>query len=160
MHLITHNLLARNAKGCTTNSFPLAFRDAHGQVEIQEQDINPDFVCNVLPRLEWKALIDAACQVGDESLPAEQPNMTDDELVQKLHYVLMEIHITEGAMVCSNCEHICPISNSIPNSKPDPKDSMEYFSTLPVAHLADMTDGNGHVMYGANSVAKKRARVD
>ncbi|EIW77653.1 Trm112p-domain-containing protein [Coniophora puteana RWD-64-598 SS2] len=172
VRLITHNLLACHAKGCTTNNFPLAFRDA--QVEIQEQDINPEFVRNMLPRLEWKALVDAARQVGDESLPAEQPEMMDDELVQKLHRVLMEvrnltlssllaspnghdypstslrtrdtprtnttslstpcihvlsmhlsplphprtflqIHITEGAMICPNCEHVYPISNGIPN---------------------------------------------
>ena len=113
VRLITHNLLACHAKGCTTNNFPLAFRDT--QVEIQEQDVNPEFVRNILPRLEWKALVDAARQVGDESLPAEQPEMMDDELVQKLHHVLMEIHITEGAMVCPNCGHVYPISNGIPN---------------------------------------------
>ncbi|EGN97341.1 hypothetical protein SERLA73DRAFT_139508 [Serpula lacrymans var. lacrymans S7.3] len=113
VRLITHNLLACHVKGCTTNNFPLQFQDV--QIELQEAEFNPDFVRNLLPRLEWGALVDAAKQVGDTSLPPEQPEMTDDDVLQKLHHVLLEIHITEGAMVCSNCKHIYPISNGIPN---------------------------------------------
>ena len=30
-------------------------------------------------------------QVGNTSLPLEQPEMTDDELLQKLHHVLLEV---------------------------------------------------------------------
>ncbi|KAF8432192.1 hypothetical protein L210DRAFT_3487084 [Boletus edulis BED1] len=54
-------------------------------------------------------------QVGDASLPPEQPEMTDDEFLQKLHHVLLEIHVMEGAMICPNCNHSYPISNGIPN---------------------------------------------
>ena len=31
-------------------------------------------------------------KLGDTSLPLEQPEMTDDELLQKLHHVLLEVH--------------------------------------------------------------------
>lgn len=31
-------------------------------------------------------------QLGDTSLPLEQPEMTDDELLQKLHHILLEVH--------------------------------------------------------------------
>ena len=75
-------------------------------------------------------------------MPAEQPEMVDDEFLQKLHHVLLEvrtplsshiiaetvvwrlrpgarggrqIHVEEGAMVCPNCKHVFPISNGIPN---------------------------------------------
>ncbi|KAJ8585210.1 Trm112p-domain-containing protein [Rhizopogon salebrosus TDB-379] len=113
VRLITHNLLACHVKGCTTNNFPLVFQDV--QVELQESEFNPDFVRNMLPRLEWTALVNAAQQVGDTSLPPEQPDMMDDDLLQKLHHVLMEIHVTDGAMVCQNCKHVYPISNGIPN---------------------------------------------
>lgn len=58
VRLITHNLLACHAKGCTTNNFPLVLQDI--QLEIQEQEFNPDFIKNILPRLEWHALVDAA----------------------------------------------------------------------------------------------------
>ncbi|KAF8427211.1 hypothetical protein L210DRAFT_3489213 [Boletus edulis BED1] len=113
VRLITHNLLACHARGCTTNNFPLLFHDV--QIELQEQEFNPDFVKNFLPKLEWHALVDAATLVGDASLPPEQPEMTDDEFLQKLHHVLLEIHVMEGAMICPNCNHSYPISNGIPN---------------------------------------------
>ena len=57
--------------------------------------------------------------------------MTDDELLYKLHHVLLEVHnllsitwrvshnmqmhIVEGVMICPNCKHAYPISNGIPN---------------------------------------------
>lgn len=62
VRLITHNLLACHVKGCTSNNFPLAFKDV--QIELKEAEFNPDFVKNILPRLEWSALVDAARQVS------------------------------------------------------------------------------------------------
>lgn len=58
VRLITHNLLACHAKGCNSNNFPLLLQDV--QIELREQEFNPDFVRNILPRLEWRALVDAA----------------------------------------------------------------------------------------------------
>ncbi|KAF8548811.1 Trm112p-domain-containing protein [Imleria badia] len=110
VRLITHNLLACHAKGCTTNNFPLLLKDV--QIELREQEFNHDFIKNILPRLEWRALVR---QLGDTSLPLEQPEMTDDEFLQKLHHVLLEIHVVEGVMICPNCKHSYPISNGIPN---------------------------------------------
>ncbi|KAH7910418.1 hypothetical protein BJ138DRAFT_1114112 [Hygrophoropsis aurantiaca] len=113
VRLITHNLLACHVKGCTTNNFPLTFQDV--QIELQEAEFNPEFVRNLLSRLDWAALVDAAKQVGDTSLPPEEPEMMDDDLLKKLHHVLLEIHVIEGAMTCPNCKHVYPISNGIPN---------------------------------------------
>ncbi|KDQ58187.1 hypothetical protein JAAARDRAFT_35008 [Jaapia argillacea MUCL 33604] len=113
VRLITHNLLACHVKGCTRNNFPLLFENV--QIEIQESDFNPDFLRNFMPKLEWKALVDAARQLGDTSLPLEQPEMVDEEFLKALHHVLLEIHVMEGAMVCQNCKHVYPISNGIPN---------------------------------------------
>ena len=61
VRLITHNLLACHAKGCTTNNFPLQFRDA--QVALRDAEFNPDFLRGFLPKIEWPALVDAARQV-------------------------------------------------------------------------------------------------
>ncbi|PCH34624.1 Trm112p-domain-containing protein [Wolfiporia cocos MD-104 SS10] len=113
VRLITHNLLACHAKGCTSNNFPLQFKDI--QVELREAEFNSDFLRGFLPRIEWAALVDASRQLGDTSLPAEQPEMLDDDFLQKLHHVLLEIHVEEGAMICPNCHHVYPISNGIPN---------------------------------------------
>ncbi|KAF9220707.1 Trm112p-domain-containing protein [Gyrodon lividus] len=113
VRLITHNLLACHVKGCTSNNFPLIFQDV--QIELQEAEFNTDFVTNILPRLEWGALVDAAKLVGDTSLPPERPEMMDDDLLKNIHHVLLEIHVVEGAMICPNCKHSYPISNGIPN---------------------------------------------
>ena len=107
VRLITHNFLACHAKGCTTNNFPLLLEDV--KIELREQEFVSDFVKGILPRLEWRALVDTATlasvhisssqvhvlketrQVGDTSLPLEQPEMTDDEFLQTLHHVLLEV---------------------------------------------------------------------
>ncbi|KIY70054.1 Trm112p-domain-containing protein [Cylindrobasidium torrendii FP15055 ss-10] len=113
VRLMTHNLLACHAKGCTTNNFPLALKDV--QIELRESDFNPDFLKGFLPKLDWPALVLAARQLGDETLPLQQPEMLDDEFLKNLHHVLLEIHIEEGSMTCPNCAHVYPISNGIPN---------------------------------------------
>ncbi|KAI0034822.1 hypothetical protein K488DRAFT_77031 [Vararia minispora EC-137] len=113
VRLITHNLLACHAKGCTTNNFPLQIKDA--QLALREAEFNPDFLRGFIPRIEWAALVSAARQLGDESLPNEVPEMIDDDFLRGLHHVLLEIHIDEGAMVCPNCGHVYPISSGIPN---------------------------------------------
>ncbi|EED84232.1 predicted protein [Postia placenta Mad-698-R] len=113
VRLITHNLLACHAKGCTSNNFPLQLKDV--QVELRDAEYNADFLRGFISRIEWPALVDAARQLGDTSLPNEPPEMMDDDFLQKLHHVLLEIHIEEGAMVCPNCAHVYPISNGIPN---------------------------------------------
>lgn len=58
-------------------------------------------------------------QLGDTLLPEQGPEPgaegLSDELLQRLHHILLEIHVIEGAMVCPNCSHIFPIKNGIPN---------------------------------------------
>ncbi|KAF4622634.1 hypothetical protein D9613_009276 [Agrocybe pediades] len=113
VRLITHNLLACHAKDCNTNNFPLQFKDV--QLEIREADFNPEFLKGFMPKIEWKALVETAIQLGDTSLPLEQPEMLDEEFLKNLHHVLLEIHVEEGSMTCPNCKHVYPISNGIPN---------------------------------------------
>jgi multifunctional methyltransferase subunit TRM112 len=62
VRLITHNLLACHAKGCTSNNFPLQFADV--QVEIREAELSSEFLKGFMPKIEWKALVDAARQVS------------------------------------------------------------------------------------------------
>ncbi|EIN04510.1 Trm112p-domain-containing protein [Punctularia strigosozonata HHB-11173 SS5] len=114
VRLITHNLLACHVKGCTTNNFPLVFQDV-SDVVVREADYNPDFLRGFLPRVEWQALVGAARQLNDASLPEAPPDQLDDDFLKKVHHVLLEIHVEEGAMVCPNCKHVYPISNGIPN---------------------------------------------
>ena len=68
VRLITHNLLACHAKGCTTNNLPLAFKDV--EIELREAEFNADFLRGFLPRVEWRALVDAARQVRSRRMCA------------------------------------------------------------------------------------------
>ncbi|CAK5268619.1 unnamed protein product [Mycena citricolor] len=113
VRLITHNILACHVKNCTSNNFPLKFQDV--QIVLRESEFNPEFLRGFIPKLEWKALVDAARELGDTSLPEEMPEMLDDEFLKTLHHVLLEIHVEEGAMICPNCSHNYLISNGIPN---------------------------------------------
>ncbi|KAI0698021.1 Trm112p-domain-containing protein [Cytidiella melzeri] len=113
VRLITHNLLACHAKGCTTNNFPLKLQGI--VVEVREAEFNAEFLRGFLPRIEWTALVNAARELGDTSLPTEMPEMVDNDFLKNLHHVLLEMHIDEGAMICPNCGHKYPILNGIPN---------------------------------------------
>ena len=72
VRLITHNLLACHAKGCTSNNFPLQIKDA--QVELREAEFNADFLRGFMPKIEWGALVDAAKQVGGIQLCSSVSN--------------------------------------------------------------------------------------
>ena len=61
VRLITHNLLACHAKGCTSNNFPLKLTNV--TLALREADFNPDFLRGFLPRIEWDALIQASREV-------------------------------------------------------------------------------------------------
>ena len=61
VRLITHNLLACHAKGCTTNNFPLKFSNV--KLALRQADFNPDFLRGFLSRIEWDALIQASREV-------------------------------------------------------------------------------------------------
>ncbi|EKD03656.1 hypothetical protein A1Q2_02002 [Trichosporon asahii var. asahii CBS 8904] len=88
VRLITHNMLACHVRNCNTNNFPLAFSDV--ELVVRPAEANYDFLRRFLPKLDWAALVDTARSLGDESLPDEMPEMWDDEMLQKLHHVLLE----------------------------------------------------------------------
>ncbi|KAL9709083.1 hypothetical protein Ac2012v2_007896 [Leucoagaricus gongylophorus] len=116
VRLVTHNLLACHAKDCNANNFPLIFQNV--RLEIREAEFNSDFIKTFLPKIEWNSLVKTARELGDTSLPDEQPGqpgMIDDEFLKNLHHVLFELHVVEGAMACPNCKHVYPISDGIPN---------------------------------------------
>jgi multifunctional methyltransferase subunit TRM112 len=62
MKLLTLNFLTCARKACKQEpaAFPLHPRDA--ELERVEMELNPEFLVNVLPRLEWKAVR----SLGDE----------------------------------------------------------------------------------------------
>lgn len=52
-------------KACKSSalSFPLHFQDA--ELAQEEVDFNPEFIVNILPRIEWDALVVTAAEVCD-----------------------------------------------------------------------------------------------
>ncbi|CAN0241649.1 unnamed protein product [Ectocarpus sp. 8 AP-2014] len=69
MRLITHNMLKSNIKG-VESGYPLGIEVV--KMEEQELEFNPDFIRNMLAKLEWDAFRAAATalEAGGE-LPEE-----------------------------------------------------------------------------------------
>lgn len=63
MRLITHNMLQCHIKDCNSNNFPLELFEV--VTEIQETDFSPQFIRNMLPKLDWDALVKTALQVSN-----------------------------------------------------------------------------------------------
>lgn len=63
MKVITANFVSCAVKECKTSaaSFPLHFNDA--ELELSEVDFQPEFIRNVLPRIDWEALRTTANEV-------------------------------------------------------------------------------------------------
>lgn len=66
MKLLTLNFLTCARKACKSSpaAFPLHPRDA--ELEVVETDLNPPFIRNILPRLEWEALRTLASEVHSQ----------------------------------------------------------------------------------------------
>ncbi|CAM9100776.1 unnamed protein product [Heterosigma akashiwo] len=117
MRLITHNMLQSNISG-VTNGFPLTIEAQ--TYEIQEIDFNPEFIQNMLPKLEWEALRSAISNLGlsAELPPADEVTdemKQDEEFLKVVHHVLLEIHVQEGDLVCPETGRKFPVKGGIPN---------------------------------------------
>ncbi|XP_011016437.1 PREDICTED: multifunctional methyltransferase subunit TRM112-like protein At1g22270 [Populus euphratica] len=114
MRLFTHNMLSSNIKG-VANGFPL--RIEVDQVVEKQVDFHPDFLRNMFPKLEWKALVDAARTMGYTELPEEADSsmLESEEFLRKLHHALLELHLEEGALVCPETGRKFPVNKGIPN---------------------------------------------
>lgn len=86
----------------------------------------------MLSRLDWDALKTTAGELGllalvPETNPAEDVMVQDgeetkeveieidEEVLKKLHTLLMETGVTEGKLVCGNCEFEYPIKEGVGN---------------------------------------------
>lgn len=63
MKFMTTNFVQCAVRECskTTDAFPLKYSDL--TLVSQETDFDPDFVLNILPRLDWPALVKVAEEV-------------------------------------------------------------------------------------------------
>ncbi|KAF8406013.1 hypothetical protein HHK36_008093 [Tetracentron sinense] len=114
MRLLTDYMLSSNIKG-VTNGFPLRL-EVEKSVE-KEVDFNADFLKNMFPKIEWKALVDAFRSMGYTELPneAESPMLDSKEFLKKFHHALLQLHLEEGALICPETGRRFPVSKGIPN---------------------------------------------
>lgn len=85
--------------------------------QIKDVTFNGEFISRILPRLHWNTVCTVAAQVGVDGLPTELPEQegTNDEILRKLHHVLLEIDVVEGDLKCPETGRVFPITDGIPN---------------------------------------------
>jgi multifunctional methyltransferase subunit TRM112 len=89
----------------TLSTLSVQITVAEGGIKQEESEFNPAFVAHLLPKLSWPALRETAAALGIAELPeALPPAPTEDEaFLKSVHDLVMDIHITEGALTCPNC---------------------------------------------------------
>jgi len=74
---------------------------------------------NLLPRIDWNALIITSTELGLPTLPAEPPTPEEleanEQMMKDLQGLLMETQINEGKLVCGNCGHEYAVKEGIAN---------------------------------------------
>ncbi|KAK6536056.1 hypothetical protein TWF281_000302 [Arthrobotrys megalospora] len=132
MKLLTANFLSCAVKACKSSplSFPLHFREA--ELASKSVPYNPLLLSNLLPRLDWQALVTSSKELGF-TLPDAKPELPlrstttttttanddgdmnmdggigggvsdeEEKTLRMLHKVLMETEVVEGKMVCGSC---------------------------------------------------------
>merc|ERR1711915_521599 len=116
MKLITHNMLTSKGIKNVKEGFPLKIQA--DEVKTVDIDFDQEFISRMVPKLDWKALVFAAQCVGhQEDLPDSIPDGYDgdEELLKKLHHILLEVEVTSGCLVCPETQRKFPITNGIPN---------------------------------------------
>lgn len=126
MRLFTHNMLMCTVAACTQTAqrttdgpknFPLRIEPAPGGLARVESEFSAEFIARLVPKLDWRALAATAAALGVATLPpAPPPGFEGDEaFLRSVHALVMDVHVTEGALVCENCARRYPIVDSIPN---------------------------------------------
>ncbi|RDI79530.1 glucose-regulated [Venturia inaequalis] len=139
MKLLTLNFITCARKACKphASSFPLHPKNA--ELEIVEADINTQLIVNILPRLDWPALVGLCTELGltlRETVPEatelvvkegedmevegtekkeEEEELEPTQLAKDLHRLLWETSILTGELVCANCGHEYAIKEGIAN---------------------------------------------
>ena len=110
----------------TDKGYPLTIEPA--EVLIEESPVDANLIKNLLPKLDYNVLVQAAQQLvaGVPStaaskvpdLPTEPPTeeaLDTEETLLKLHRVLMDIHLIDGHLICPDTGRRFPVKKGIPN---------------------------------------------
>lgn len=114
MRLLTHNSL-RCARKDVVTGYPLKIQA--DKIDVREAPCNRDFIRDMIPNLNWPALLQATRDIGVDTLPESLDTelIEDDDFIDALHHILMNIHILDGKLVCPESGHIFEVQNGIPD---------------------------------------------
>jgi multifunctional methyltransferase subunit TRM112 len=116
MRLITHNMLKCNIRG-VENGYPLKIEAE--EVEVIEAEYDVDLVSNLLRKVRWDVVKQAAVDLGIDDIDGvdamSEEILGDDDIMRKIHHVLLEVHVKTGNLVCPESGRKFPIRDRIPN---------------------------------------------
>ncbi|KAF8372582.1 hypothetical protein PRIPAC_79011 [Pristionchus pacificus] len=118
MKLLTHNFLSSRFLKNVTTGYPLKLTIEEKNVVEAEIDVN--FLKNVMVKIDYAVLYEAAKSVGeDENLPSPNAIVDIDSLneqqLKQLHRVLVCLDVVIGSLECPETGRIFPIRDGIPN---------------------------------------------
>ena len=123
-------MLKCNVRG-VANGYPLKLVDC--TTEVIEVEFDKEMIVTLLGKIDYAALKKAALDldipdlegygessVADATGDAEAPSvpavdMEDEELLKRIHHVLLEVHVMEGSLVCPESGRKFGIKEGIPN---------------------------------------------
>ena len=132
MRLLTHNYLKSNVRG-TENGYPLTIEAK--RILYEESPMDPEFILEILKKVNYSTLQIAVQQITPlcvensisiQELPQKlnvsefmgDKGLLSDEVknvIQNLHKVLFDIHVTAGVLICPDTGRKFPIVQGIPN---------------------------------------------
>ena len=67
--------------------------------------------------MNWKNLVDTAKVLGEDSLPEilTEDLAEKEDFLLKMHNILFQFHVIEGALECQECKRQYLIKHGIPN---------------------------------------------
>lgn len=76
------------------------------QSEVREQEFDSELVKKTLERMNWSHLITTAKGLGENQLPEQLDVqlMENEEFLRKMHNILFQFQVLEGALVCVECD--------------------------------------------------------
>merc|ERR1719343_1606603 len=100
-------------------------------MKYEESEYDKEFTAAMIPKLDYSALVKAVRMVREfppfasgealppgglpelpETLPAD---LSDDGFLRRLHFVLFDIHLVNGVLVCPESGREFPVKDCIPN---------------------------------------------
>jgi multifunctional methyltransferase subunit TRM112 len=114
MRLLTHNSLKSPVKG-VSQGYPLQIEIL--DMEVRESEVNPEFMKNLIPGLDWDGILVVAEAVGLKGLPKVfNPAILEDaSFLKAAHNLLLDVHVKRGTLICPESGKRFPIENDLPN---------------------------------------------